>query len=115
MADMTTTLVKFSQNGNSVTYHAPGHSVQTPKLLLQKRKLPANAANAVAETTTSVVYGAVDAANVPLFARTLITITARRPVAADQVLVDEAIALARDYVASDDFTAAVNAQLFAGG
>jgi len=115
MADMTTPLTKFSQNGNSVTYTVTGHTVQKPRLVLQKRKIPSSDSNAVAQLDTSIVYGAVDSAGAVLPSRIMLTVSARRPVSAVSTDVDNAVAVFRDFVASDDFVNAINSQLFAAG
>lgn len=111
MATMTTALVKFSQNGNSVTFTAPNHTVAAPKLLLQKRKLPASSnPNSVAETTSTIIYGTGDP--VALSSRIQVQVTTRLPVGAETADADAAIALVRDFIASDEFVNAMKSQLF---
>lgn len=113
MAAMTATVTKFAQQGNSVTYTASGHTIAKPKLLLQKRKLPSGNANSVAELQTTVLFGTVDSvSSTAMAARIQLTAQCRRPVNATQADVDAAVALFRDFVASDAFTASINAQTF---
>jgi hypothetical protein len=40
MAAMTTVLTEFSNNGNSRTSTLSGHSATSPKLLIEKRRVP---------------------------------------------------------------------------
>lgn len=65
MANMTTILTEFADNGNSRTYAAPAHTVQAPRLVIQKRTVPATLGG-VSESSAKVVFGTTDALGVPL-------------------------------------------------
>lgn len=113
MAEMTTTLTKFSQSGNAVTYTAPGHTVEKPKLLLQKRKLASGSANSVAESVATVLYGTADTVSSALLAaRIQLSTNCRVPVGALTADIDAAIALHRDFINSDAFVRLVKTQVF---
>lgn len=114
MAEMTTTLVKFSSQGNSTTFTAPGHTVQKPRLILQKRKIPGTNPNAVAETSNRVIYGAEDGAAVVMGPRITFECVSRVPVSASASDISAAKAVFRDFVASAAFDRAVDGQLFIG-
>lgn len=108
MPTITTTLVDYSQQGNTKTLTAPGHTVSEPRLVIQKRKVAANGTG-VAETTVKVVYGTSDA-NGPLASRVSFETSVRYPVNGDPADTTAALALFREIVGSDEFSAAVSTQ-----
>lgn len=112
MAAMSATLTRFSAVGNAATYTAAGHVVQSPRLVLMKRKIPGTAQNAVASSEATVLFGTIDSAGQLLSSRIAISASARIPVNGTEADVDSAIALFRDFVAADEFVNLVKAQLF---
>lgn len=110
MAALALTLVQFQDNRNERTYVLPAHTVQMPRMVLQRRKVAAGTPGSVSEDQISVLYGTKDANGVPIQARVLLTGTVRRPV--DGVGADVTAALAdfRAIVASDEFGAMVTGQ-----
>lgn len=109
MPTMATTLTEYSDEANSRTYTVPGHSIAKPKLLLQKRQVGA-AGGKSSQDTISVVFGTANAAGAILPNRIAFEIVVRRPVEALAADVTAALALFKEVVASDEFTAVVNTQ-----
>lgn len=111
MAAMSTALTEFSDKENSRTYLYTGHSVNKPKLVLQKRRVP-SAGQVIAEDVISVLSGTEDASGEYLEPRVLFSATIRRPkdgIAAD---VTAALAIFRDIVAGDEFGLTVTDQRY---
>lgn len=111
MASYTTALTEFASNGDSRTYTVSGHSVSSPKLVIQKRKVPTGN-QIMAESNVSVVYGTVDAAGEVLPQKVLMTFGVRYPVSSTGTAITAALAVARDLMASDEWTAIVTSQNF---
>lgn len=108
MPQIETTLIDYSQQGNTKTLTAPGHTVSEPRLVIQKRKVAANGTG-VAETTIKVVYGTSDT-NGPLASRVSFETSVRYPVNGDTADTASALALFREIVGSDEFSTAVSTQ-----
>lgn len=111
MGSFTTVISEFSDENNRRTYAITGHTVQAPKLLIQKRKVP-SAPSAVSEDELMVVYGTEDADGLPLASKVAFSAQVRRPANGDAADVTAALAVFRDFVASDQFTAMVNGQTY---
>lgn len=109
MAAMTTALTEFSDNGNSRTYTYTGHTASSPKLVLQKRRVPAGN-QVVAEDTISVLAATTDADSNILQQRIMFTATIRRPIDGQTSDVTAALAIFRDIVAGDEFANTVSTQ-----
>ena len=109
MPAMATSLTEFADNGNSRTYTVSGHTALKPRLVIQKRKIPATA-EASAEVQVNVVYGTVDAANVILASKVAFEMAVRYPVNGTAADTTAALVVIRDIIASDEFTTAVNTQ-----
>lgn len=109
MAGMTTVLTGFSNNGNSRTYTAPGHTVFEPKIVIQKRKVPQNMQQN-AEVSVSVVHGTTDAEGNPLAAKVVGEFSVRYPKNGQVSDLLDVLATIRDIGASDEFTNAVDTQ-----
>lgn len=109
MAAMVTTLNEFSDTGNSRTFSLAAHSVAEPRLVIQKRTVPATV-DSVAEDSVKVVYGTSDIAGVALSSKVTFEISFRRPVKGDTADVASALALLREIVASDNYSSVVSSQ-----
>jgi hypothetical protein len=109
MVDMVTVLTEFADNGDSRTYSLPSHTALKPKLLTQKRKVATNN-SANASLSVRVVMGTQDAEGIPLSNRVSLGLEASYPVAGSTTDVDAAIAVFRDYVASDEFVSSIKTQ-----
>jgi hypothetical protein len=109
MASFATVVSEFSDKENARTYAITGHTVAAPKLLIQKRKVPATA-SAVSESTLNVVYGTTDAEGNVLQSKVNIGASVRYPANGQSADVTAALAVFRDFVASDEFTAMVTSQ-----
>lgn len=111
MASFTTTIQEFSDKENHRTYSVSGHTVQAPKLLIQKRKVPSTT-EAASESHLMVVYGTEDVDGNPLASKVVFDAGVRYPANGQSADVTAALAVFRDFVASDEFTAMVNAQTY---
>jgi len=109
MASFTTVINEFSNKENSRTYEVTGHSVNKPKLVLQKRRANTSGQTTV-EDSLSVIYGTEDSNGVYLDPKIVFTFTARRPKAAISTDVDAALVVMRDLFASDEVTAMIAGQ-----
>jgi hypothetical protein len=111
MASFSTVITEFSDENNRRTWAISGHTVQHPRLVIQKRKVPATP-EAVSESELMVVYGTEDAEEIPLTSKVVFSAAARYPANCDSADVTAALATFRDFVASDEFTAMVNSQAY---
>lgn len=109
MAVMTTALTEFRDLGDSRTFTYPGHLAAEPRLVIQRRKVAAGATSVI-EDTVQVVSSTEDAAGELLSSKVLFEVKVRRPVNGITADVTAALAIIRDIVASDEFTAMVNTQ-----
>lgn len=109
MAAMTTALTEYSDKENSRTYTYTGHTVQDPKLVLQKRKVP-NVNQKIVEDIVTVLSGAEDAAGDQLDNNITFSVTVRRPKTAIAGDVAAALAIFRDVIAGDEFGNTVDTQ-----
>jgi hypothetical protein len=111
MASFATTVTEFSDKENNRTYMVSGHTVQAPRLVIQKRKVPTTMSGA-AESHLMVVYGTEDAEGLPLASKVVFDAGVRYPANGQSDDVTAALAVFRDFVASDEFTAMVNSQAY---
>lgn len=111
MAAMTTALIQRSDERNARVWEVTGHTVQKPKLMLQKRVEP-KGNQSVAEDEVMVLFGAADSTGVILPTKTAISAKIRRSTNAVVADTDAAIALFREFVASDEFAAVMNSQRY---
>lgn len=111
MASFTTTISEFSDTENRRTFMVNGHSVQEPKLLIQKRKVPTTQ-DANQESELMVVYGTTGPDSIPLSKKVVFAASVRYPANGDSADVTAALAVFRDMVASDQFTAMVTSQAY---
>lgn len=111
MGSFTTTITEFSDSENRRTYEVSGHTVQKPKLVIQKRKVPSSTA-ANAESNLQVVYGTVDAAGDVLPSKIVIAADVRYPANGASADINAALAAFRDFVQSDEFTNMVTSQSY---
>jgi hypothetical protein len=111
MAAFTTVISEFSDKENNRTYMVSGHTVQEPRLVIQKRKVPATASGA-SESHLMVVYGTTDAESNPLASKVVFDAGVRYPANGQSDDITAALAVFRDLVASDEFTAMVTSQAY---
>lgn len=111
MASFTTVISEFSDKENHRTYMVDGHSVGNPKLLIQKRKVPSNL-DAPSESHLTVVFGTTDSDGKPLQSKVAFDAGVRFPANGQSSDVAAALAVFRDFVASDEFTAMVTSQAY---
>lgn len=113
MAALATALTEFSDNGDSRTYTISGHSATKPKLVVQKRKVPVGN-QVMAEFSGTVVYGVLAGDGSVATNKVSQGVFARYPVDADPTdlaaMNAAALVILRDFVASDEFGAAVTSQ-----
>jgi hypothetical protein len=111
MASFATTITEFSDKENNRTYMVSGHTVQAPRLVIQKRKVPTSKSGS-AESHLMVVYGTEDAEGNPLASKVVFDAGVRYPADGQSEDVTAALAVFRDFVASDEFTDLVTSQAY---
>lgn len=109
MAAMTTALTEFSDNGNSRTYTYTGHTASEPRLVIQRRKVPAGN-QSVIEDTFTVISSTEDSAGDLLASKVSFSATLRHPVDGIAADVTAALAIFRDIIAGDEYTNTVSTQ-----
>lgn len=109
MGALVTALTEFADNGNSRTYTTSGHTVTSPKLVIQKRKVPANATGS-AELKVSVVHGTTDSDSNPLAGRIVGDLSIRYPLNGQTTDRDAMMVILRDVVQSTELGNAVASQ-----
>lgn len=109
MPAMATVLTEFSDSGNSRTSTLAGHTALKPRIVIQKRKVAVSDQSSP-EDHIQVVYGTVDAAGLILPGKIAFELSLRRPVLGLAADVTAALAVFRDIVASDEFTAVTTTQ-----
>lgn len=107
MAAMTTALTEYSTIGDKRTYVTPGSTVQKPKLVVVQRKAPTGN-QSVAQYSVSVVHATEDAEGIILQSKVSLGVDCRIPIQGQTADVTAALVILRDYVASDEFTAALS-------
>lgn len=111
MASFTTTITEFSDKENYRTYMVSGHTVKAPRLVIQKRKVPTTSTG-IAESHLMVVYGTEGADGNPLASKVVFDAGVRFPADGQSSDITAALAVFRDFVASDEFTTMVNSQAY---
>jgi hypothetical protein len=111
MAAMSTVITVFADQGNARTYTVAGHTVQKPRLINQRRKV-AVGNQLQQEMSSSVVYATTDASTAVIPERISFNAVVRYPITGLAGDVTAALAVFRDMVASDEFTAMVTSQNF---
>lgn len=111
MASLSATLVEYSDNGNSRTYTASGHTATKPKIVVEKRVVPTGN-QVMAEFSASIIQGVLDSDGGIAPQKVSHTVTVRYPVIGvdptDLASINAAcLVLLRDFVASDEFGASV--------
>lgn len=111
MAGMTTVLTEFSDKENVRTFTISGHSAVRPRLVIQKRSIPASAAG-VAESVVQVLRGTVDSDGTPINSKVLFEAKVRYPanIGSSETDIASALATFRDIVAGDEFASTVTTQ-----
>jgi hypothetical protein len=111
MAAFATSISEFSDKENHRTYMVSGHTVQAPRLVIQKRKVPTTSSG-ISESHLMVVYGTEDAEAMPLNSKVVFDAGVRYPANGQSDDITAALAVFRDLVASDEFTAMVTSQAY---
>lgn len=109
MAGMSTALTSFASYGNSITYELSGHTVEKPRLVIQKRKVPSGVTG-VGEDSFQVVYATVDSEGLVLTPKYTLMAVGRSPQNGTTTDRDAALVIFRDIVASDEFGAMIASQ-----
>lgn len=109
MAAMTTVLTEFSNNGNSRTSTLTGHTAISPRLVIEKRKVP-EAAQTMVEQSAKVVYATEDADSEVLQNKISMEVVVRYPILGQSTDVTAALAILADIIAGDEFANSVSTQ-----
>lgn len=102
MAVMSTVLTEFATQGNSRTSTYGGHTATSPKLVVEKRKVP-NGKQVMVEYSFKVIEAATDASGLVLPNRVSFEGVVRYPVAAQASEIAAARAIFRDIVGGDEW------------
>lgn len=111
MTLLVTEIVEASDSENRRTFHVDGHTVASPRLLIQKRK-EAPSVTGVASDELQIVYGTADSNGEPLSSKLNISVRVARPANARSTEVDLGVALLRDLVQSTEFDNLVSSQAY---
>lgn len=109
MAAMSTALTEFSTMGDSRTYTLAAHTVQKPRLVLQKRKVP-QGAQSVGSSSIAIIYATEDSEGAVLDSKVVFEVNVRYPIQGDAADVTAALAVLKDIVAGDEFANTVTTQ-----
>jgi hypothetical protein len=113
MAAMSTALTEFSVNGDSETYTTSGHSIEKPKIVISKRKVP-QGTQTVSEYSVSVVHATENSDGDILPQKYSFQVISKGPIDGTTTDRDAALVIFRDIVASDEFGASVSSQNHVG-
>jgi hypothetical protein len=113
MAAQTTALTEFRDNGDSKTYTTAGHLTSSPKLVIQKRRVPTGS-QVIAETTVSVIQAGVDANGDVMDNMVSFVATVKYPLGMTEASINAAQTIFNDIVAGDEFNLAVDTQNWIG-
>jgi len=113
MAAMTTVLTEFGVSADSKQYTTSGHLAQKPRLVIQKRRVPAGPGS-VGSMTTTIIRGVVDSAGANIAQRVSMAVEVRVPydIGAADTGVADALAILKDIVNGDEFAAGISSQNF---
>jgi hypothetical protein len=109
MAAMTTALTEFSNIGNSRTSTLDGHTAVSPRLVIEKRRVPEGNQTMV-EFSFKVVYATEDSDGDVLANKVSFEAIARYPVAGLAADVEAALAIFADVIAGDEFANSIDTQ-----
>ena len=109
MAAMTTVLTEFSNSGNSRTSTLSGHTAVSPRLVIEKRRVPEGNQTMV-EYSCKVVYATEDADGEVLSNKVSFDLVTRYPVLGLSTDVTAALAIIADIVSGDEFANSVSTQ-----
>lgn len=109
MAAMTTVLTEFANNGNSRTSTLTGHTAVSPRLVIEKRRVPEGNQTMV-EYGCKVVYATTNADGEVLQNKITFEIVARHPLLGQSADVASALAIISDIVVGDEYANSVSTQ-----
>lgn len=109
MSVMTTVLTEFSTNGNSRTSTLAGHTTTSPRLVIEKRRVPEGAQTMV-ESSVKVVYATRDVNGAPVPNKISFEGIMRYPLTGDMDDVSAAKAIFADIINGDEYANTVSTQ-----
>jgi len=109
MAAMTTVLTEFANNGNSRTSTLSGHTAVSPRLVIEKRRVPEGNQTMI-EYSFKVVYATEDDDGEILSNKVSFETVVRYPVLGQSADVAAALAIIVDIIAGDEFANSVSTQ-----
>jgi hypothetical protein len=109
MAGMTTVLTEFADQGNSRTSTTSGHTATSPKLVIEKRKVP-EGGQTMAEYSCKVVHATDDADGNVLSNKVSFEGVVRYPLLGQSSDITAALVIFRDIIAGDEFGNSVTTQ-----
>lgn len=109
MAAMTTVLTEFSNNGNSRTSTVSGHTAVSPRLVIEKRKVPEGNQTMI-EYSCKVVYATEDDDGAIITNKVSLEALVRHPILGQSADLAAALVIFRDIIAGDEFSNSVSTQ-----
>lgn len=109
MAGMTTVLTEFSQMGNSRTSTVAGHVATSPRLVIEKRRVP-EGNQTIVEYNCKIVYATVDGDGAVLSNKISFEACVRYPVLGQADDLAAALVIFADVIAGDEFANSVATQ-----
>jgi len=109
MAGMTTVLTEFTNNGNSRTSTYTGHTAISPKIVIEKRRVPEGNQTMI-EYSLRVIAATEDADGAVLSNKVSFEAAVKYPMLGLSTDVTAALAIFRDIVAGDEFANSVTTQ-----
>jgi hypothetical protein len=110
MATMTTVLEERSSNGNVTVWTVPAnHTLQKQFMVKHTSRLPdPSKGQVVAEDVVSIYATTVDAQGATLPQKAAISVSVKRPITGIAADMTAVLAVARDIMASDEFSGVVD-------
>jgi hypothetical protein len=115
MAAFTTALKTFSDEGNKRTFTLSAtHTASEPRVLIQTRRV-AEGVQTTMKNGLKLVFGLVDGSSVPRPEKLSGDLTVSVPVGTADATIDTFHARLSEYIASDEFKAALKTQNYIAG
>jgi len=109
MAAMSTVLTEFANNGNSRTSTLTGHTAVSPKLVIEKRRVP-EGNQTTAEYSFKVIISTEDADGLILSNKIALEGVVRYPLLGQASDIAAALVFFRDIIAGDEFANSITTQ-----
>jgi len=109
MAAMTVTLTEFANNGNSRTSTLTGHTAVSPRLVIEKRRVP-EGNQVIVEYSCKIIYATEDGDGTILSNKISLDCVVRYPLLGQGADVTAALAAFKAILIGDEFANSVTTQ-----